>query len=328
MPCYVARVAVHTSEIRLSTPGHSDIVDITRRVQAAVAESGTTDGQASAFVRGSTAGITTMEFEPGGVHDLRALLDRLIPVRGDCEHSRLNRHETRTRTSAASIVGASEVVPVEAAAWRSGPGSSWSSSTSTTARASDDRDPGALVTGEAGGPHPVTASRAQGADRVGAHGRPFLAYRDAEGERHLLSIESGVTELWVGRSPSSDVRLSWDEEVSALRAQLEVVGNELTVVDEGLSRNGSFVNGERVSGRSRLRDGDMLRFGQTMVLFRAPALTEAASTVVASDALSAAAGVAGPASRAGRALPAVQGRRRIRDAAYEPTALGRAPPER
>jgi hypothetical protein len=145
------------------------------------------------------------------------------------------------------------------------------------------------VTGEAGGPHPVTAVELKAQIEAERTGRPFLAYRDAEGERHLLSIESGVTELWVGRSPSSDVRLSWDEEVSALHAQLEVVGNELTVVDEGLSRNGSFVNGERVGGRSRLRDGDMLRFGQTMVLFRAPALTEAASTVVASDAFSAAA---------------------------------------
>lgn len=106
-------MAVHTSEIRLSTRGHSDIVDITRRVQAAVAESGAADGQAAAFVRGSTAAITTMEFEPGGVHDLRALLDRLIPARGDYEHNRLN-HDTNSHAhQRASIVGASEVVPVE-----------------------------------------------------------------------------------------------------------------------------------------------------------------------------------------------------------------------
>jgi secondary thiamine-phosphate synthase enzyme len=104
---------VHTSEIRLSTRGHSDIIDITRRVQAAVAESRASDGQAMAFVRGSTAAITTMEFEPGGVHDLRALLDRLIPVRGDYEHNRLN-HDTNSHAhQRASIVGASEVVPVE-----------------------------------------------------------------------------------------------------------------------------------------------------------------------------------------------------------------------
>jgi secondary thiamine-phosphate synthase enzyme len=106
-------VAVHTTEIRLSTRGDSDIVDITRRVQAAVAEAGAGDGQATAFVRGSTAAITTMEFEPGGVHDLQALLDRLIPVHGDYEHNRLN-HDTNSHAhQRASIVGASEVVPVE-----------------------------------------------------------------------------------------------------------------------------------------------------------------------------------------------------------------------
>jgi secondary thiamine-phosphate synthase enzyme len=106
-------VAVHTTEIRLSTCGDSDIVDITRRVQAAVAEAGAGDGQATAFVRGSTAAITTMEFEPGGVHDLQALLDRLIPVHGDYEHNRLN-HDTNSHAhQRASIVGASEVVPVE-----------------------------------------------------------------------------------------------------------------------------------------------------------------------------------------------------------------------
>jgi len=87
------------------------------------------------------------------------------------------------------------------------------------------------VTGEAGGPHPVTAVELKAQIEAERTGRPFLAYRDSEGERHLLSIESGVTELWVGRSPSSDVRLSWDEEVSALHAQLEVVGNERRVID-------------------------------------------------------------------------------------------------
>jgi secondary thiamine-phosphate synthase enzyme len=113
LACYVPSVPVHTSEIQLSTRGHSDIVDITRRVQDAVTESGAADGIASAFVRGSTAAITTMEFEPGGVTDLRNLLDRLIPVRGDYEHNRLN-HDTNSHAhQRASIVGASEVVPVE-----------------------------------------------------------------------------------------------------------------------------------------------------------------------------------------------------------------------
>ena len=104
---------VHTSEIQLSTRGDSDIVDITRRVREAVAEAGAADGLASAFVRGSTAAITTMEFEPGGVNDLRALLDRLIPPTGDYEHNRLN-HDTNSHAhQRAAIVGASEVVPIE-----------------------------------------------------------------------------------------------------------------------------------------------------------------------------------------------------------------------
>jgi secondary thiamine-phosphate synthase enzyme len=105
-------VPVQTSEFRLSTGGDSEIIDITDRVRAAVAESGAGEGQATAFVRGSTAAITTMEYEPGGVHDLRALLDRLIPAQGPYEHNRLN-HDTNSHAhQRASIVGPSEMVPV------------------------------------------------------------------------------------------------------------------------------------------------------------------------------------------------------------------------
>ena len=105
-------MAVHTAEIRLSTGGDADVIDITREVAAAVAESGIDEGQAGAFVRGSTAALTTMEFEPGGVADLRALLDRLIPVEGDYEHNRLNHDSNSHAHQRASIVGSSEAVPV------------------------------------------------------------------------------------------------------------------------------------------------------------------------------------------------------------------------
>jgi secondary thiamine-phosphate synthase enzyme len=105
-------VAVHTSEISLSTRGDTDVIDLTGALAEAVSASGVEDGQASAFVRGSTAAVTTMELEPGGVHDLRALLDRLIPPRGDYEHNRLN-HDTNSHAhQRASIVGSSEVVPI------------------------------------------------------------------------------------------------------------------------------------------------------------------------------------------------------------------------
>jgi secondary thiamine-phosphate synthase enzyme len=105
-------VAVHTGELRLSTEGDADVIDITEGVQRVVSAAGTDQGMASAFVRGSTAAITTMDYEPGGVHVLRTLLDRLVPVEGDYEHNRLNRDTNSHAHQRASLVGSSEVVPV------------------------------------------------------------------------------------------------------------------------------------------------------------------------------------------------------------------------
>jgi len=114
-------------------------------------------------------------------------------------------------------------------------------------------------------------------------GRPFLVYRDGEGEQQIVVVEDGTTALWVGRGESADLRLDWDEEVSALHAQIEVVRDECTLLDDGLSRNGSFVGEERVDGRRRLRDGDTLRFGRTTVLFRRPGEGAPEATVAASQ---------------------------------------------
>jgi len=113
-------------------------------------------------------------------------------------------------------------------------------------------------------------------------GRPFLLFRDGAGEQVILPVEANA-ELWVGRGGSADVRLEWDEEVSALHAQIEVVRDECTLVDDGLSRNGSFVNEERVHGRRHLRDGDSLRFGQTVVTYRRPGEDAPEATAIASE---------------------------------------------
>jgi secondary thiamine-phosphate synthase enzyme len=102
----------HSGELRLSTRGDGDVIDITADVQGVVSESGSTEALVTAFVRGSTAAISTMEFEPGGVADLKALLDRLIPAEGDYEHNRLN-HDTNSHAhQRATLVGPSEQVPV------------------------------------------------------------------------------------------------------------------------------------------------------------------------------------------------------------------------
>ena len=105
-------MAIHTTESTWDTEGDGDILDVTPAVQAAVDDAGAGAGQATAFVRGSTAAITTMEFEPGGVHDLGAMLERLIPAAGDYEHNRLN-HDTNSHAhQRASLVGPSLTVPV------------------------------------------------------------------------------------------------------------------------------------------------------------------------------------------------------------------------
>ncbi|MSO42257.1 MAG: YjbQ family protein [Solirubrobacterales bacterium] len=103
---------VHSTQIGLSTGGGGDVIDITGEVQAAVQCASVEEGLATVFVCGSTAALTTMEFEPGGVADLRALLDRVVPAEGDYEHNRLNSDSNSHAHQRASLIGPSEQVPV------------------------------------------------------------------------------------------------------------------------------------------------------------------------------------------------------------------------
>jgi secondary thiamine-phosphate synthase enzyme len=105
-------MAVHSDELRFSTQGDTAVVDITAEVRAIVDERGVAEGQALIFVRGSTAAISTMEFEPGGVQDLRAMLERLIPAAGDYEHNRLNHDSNSHAHQRATLIGPSQAVPV------------------------------------------------------------------------------------------------------------------------------------------------------------------------------------------------------------------------
>jgi hypothetical protein len=144
-------------------------------------------------------------------------------------------------------------------------------------------------------PRRPSASELKAQIEAEREGRPFLVYREGEGEQVIVRVAPGTEELWVGRGGSADIVLAWDEEVSGLHAQLELVRDECTLVDDGLSRNGSFVNEERVHGRRRLRDGDTLRFGKTGLLYRQPGAGGVEATVLAGE-VSAAATVS-PAQR-------------------------------
>jgi FHA domain len=105
------------------------------------------------------------------------------------------------------------------------------------------------------------------AERTGV---PFLHWLDPDGELHILMLTPDRTRVTVGRREQSDVSLAWDTEVSREHALLDPVGEEWTLVDDGLSLNGSYVNGSRIHGRRRLEDRDRMCFGKTHVQYRRP----------------------------------------------------------
>jgi pSer/pThr/pTyr-binding forkhead associated (FHA) protein len=129
-------------------------------------------------------------------------------------------------------------------------------------------------------PHASSPAELKARLEAERRGSPFLLYRDGGGRQTIAELDPAVARLTIGRRPDSDVALVWDSEVSRVHAQLEPVGRDWALIDDGLSRNGSYVNGERVSGRRRLRDGDRLCFGETPVLFRAPVGEQSVSTAV------------------------------------------------
>jgi pSer/pThr/pTyr-binding forkhead associated (FHA) protein len=127
-----------------------------------------------------------------------------------------------------------------------------------------------------------SATPAELRERIEAErrGRPFLVFRDGDGDQCLLDL-AGMERISVGRGAGNELSLSWDTEVSRLHAELEAIAGEWTVSDDGLSRNGTFVNGNRISGRTRLRDGDLLRVGQTSIAYRRPEAEDSMPTRVA-----------------------------------------------
>ena len=112
-------------------------------------------------------------------------------------------------------------------------------------------------------------------------GFPFLVWRTQDGGQQLLLLNQANWRVTIGRDPAADVPLPWDAEVSRTHALLEQVGRGWTLVDDGLSRNGSFVNGHRVVGRRRLADKDNLVFGATSVTYRETSggITQTASAI-------------------------------------------------
>src|SRR5919108_4151699 len=101
-------------------------------------------------------------------------------------------------------------------------------------------------------------------------GRPFLLYRDGDDVQRVLDLGSAPERLTIGRSGTNGVVLEWDAEVSRVHVTLERLGTEWTLVDDGRSTNGTFLDGERIHGRARLDDGAVIGVGRTLIVFRSP----------------------------------------------------------
>ena len=127
--------------------------------------------------------------------------------------------------------------------------------------------------------HSLSASEHAALLAAEREGGPFLAHRDAHGDLRIVPL-TGVDRVRIGRTAGNDVVLAGDAEVSRTHALLEAAAGGWTVVDDGMSRNGTYVNGERVLRHRRLEDRDVLRIGATTILFRFPTMILDKSTLL------------------------------------------------
>ncbi len=104
---------VKTEKIEVRTKGNCDVVNITEQVGEVVSKSGVSEATVTVFNVGSTAGITTTEYEPGLVnYDIAALFERIIPANGRYEHEETWHDDNGHAHVRATLLGPSLSVPV------------------------------------------------------------------------------------------------------------------------------------------------------------------------------------------------------------------------
>jgi FHA domain len=130
-------------------------------------------------------------------------------------------------------------------------------------------------------PHSLSPSELKELLTAERTGKPFLAFRDEQGLLGIFLTGRGGQTRTMGRRDEMDLSITWDSEVSGLHAELQGIGGEWTIVDDGLSTNGTYVNGQRISGRQRLRDGDRIRIGRTILAYVAARSAPVQETVTA-----------------------------------------------
>ena len=98
----------------------------------------------------------------------------------------------------------------------------------------------------------------------------LLVADDEDHGQRVVVLESDDEHLWTGRGAACDVRVGGDERASRCHAELVRVPDGWAVVDDGLSRNGTYVDGRRITGRRRLHNGEVVRFGDSSMTYRLP----------------------------------------------------------
>ena len=103
---------IHREELSLRTKGETQVLDLTESVRAVVRKSGVTEGTVHLFVPGSTAGLTTIEMEPGCVADLKSAFERVAPREGHYDHNARWGDGNGFSHVRAALLGPSLTVPV------------------------------------------------------------------------------------------------------------------------------------------------------------------------------------------------------------------------
>ncbi|HWH10307.1 MAG TPA: secondary thiamine-phosphate synthase enzyme YjbQ [Solirubrobacteraceae bacterium] len=107
-------MTTHSGLLRIHTDGHGEIVDLTEGVRSVLRTAEVDQGVVSVFVGASTAAVTTIEFDPSVIADLRSVLERLVPANADYEQTRRDHRTNAYARVRASILGPSITVPISA----------------------------------------------------------------------------------------------------------------------------------------------------------------------------------------------------------------------
>ena len=104
-------MTIRTEFVEISSRGHSDIIDVTDQVRQMLSRSGLQEGQVTVFASGSTAGVTSIEYEPGMLKDIPEAMDRIAPEGAPYHHDKTWGDGNGNSHVRAALIGASFSVP-------------------------------------------------------------------------------------------------------------------------------------------------------------------------------------------------------------------------